>query len=155
MNLFQSSNRAFSVGLIGLKEAFMAVAERVARRLQADKLQFQADDTEARLRQAYESLGQCLYTTHTAQTPETLKVIDEALPVRESIRAERHSLQAIRDRLASQYEDVLTVPLIRLHEDLQAGGGTVERGTIAPRIVADGRLLTVTSVPECGGAVPV
>ena len=81
MNLFQSSNRALSIGLIGLKEAFMAVAERVARRVQAAKLQLQADDTEARLRQAYESLGQCLYTTHTAQTPETLKVIDAALGV--------------------------------------------------------------------------
>src|SRR3989454_12571032 len=100
MNLFQSSNRALSIGLIGLKEAFMAVAERVARRVQAAKLQLQADDTEARLRQAYESLGQCLYTTHTAQTPETLKAIDEALPVCESIRAEQHTLQASRSRMA-------------------------------------------------------
>src|SRR5205809_7522023 len=142
MNLFQSSNRALSIGLIGLNEAFMAVAERVARRVQAAKLQLQADDTEARLRQAYESLGQCLYTTHTAQTPETLKAIDEALPVCESIRAEQHTLQAIRDRLASQFSDeALTIPLIRLHEDLQAGGGTLERVTIPPGIQADGRRL--------------
>jgi len=153
MNLFQSSNRALSVGLIGLKEAFMAIAERVARRVQVAKLQFQADDSEARLRQAYESLGQCLYTTHTAQTPETLKVIDEALPVCEAIRAEQHTLQAIRDRLASQYEDVLAVPLIRLHEDLQAGGGTVERVTIAPGIGADGRRLADLSLPESVGIV--
>jgi Trk K+ transport system NAD-binding subunit len=131
----------------------MAVAERVARRVQVAKLQFQADDTEARLRQAYESLGQCLYTTHTAQTPEILKVIDEALPVCESIRAEQHTLQAIRDRLASQYEDVLTVPLIRLHEDLQAGGGTVERVTIAPGIGADGRRLADLSLPDSVGIV--
>src|SRR3989449_8026982 len=73
MNLFQSSNRALSVGLIGLKEAFMAVAERVARRVQVAKLQFQADDTEARLRQAYEYLGQCLYTTRSEEHTSELQ----------------------------------------------------------------------------------
>ena len=133
----------------------MAVAERVAHRVHVAKLQFQAGDAEARLRQAYEFLGQCLYTTHTAQTPEIQKVIDEALPVCESIRAEQRTLQAIRDRLASQYEDVLTVPLIRLHEDLQAGGGTVERVTIAPGIGADGRRLADLSLPESVGVVLV
>src|SRR6266571_313886 len=79
MNLFQSSNRALSIGLIGLKEAFMAVAERVARRVQVAKL--------------------------------------------------------------------------RLHEDLQAGGGTVERVTIAPGIGADGRRLADLSLPESVGIV--
>src|SRR6267143_2145146 len=119
MKLFRSSTRALSITLEGLKEALMAVAERVTRRIQVAKLQFQADDAEARLRQAYESLGQCLYTTHTAQTPETLKVIDVALPVCESIRAEQRTLQTIRDRLASQYdEDALTVLLIRRDESL-------------------------------------
>jgi K+/H+ antiporter YhaU regulatory subunit KhtT len=154
MNLFQSSTRALSITLEGLKEALMSVAERVTRRIQVAKLQYQADDTEARLRQAYESLGQCLYTTHTAQTPETVKVIDAALPVCESIRAEQRTLQAIRDRLASQYdEDVLAVPLIRLHEDLQAGGSTVERVTIAPGVRADGRRLADLTLPESVGIV--
>jgi Trk K+ transport system NAD-binding subunit len=148
MNPFQSSTRALAMTLDGLKEALMAVAERVTRRVQVAKLQFQADDTEARLRQAYESLGQCLYTTHTAQTPETLKVIDEALPVCENIRAEQRTLQSIRDRLISQYEDVLTIPLIRLHEDLQAGGGTLERVTITPGLGADGRRLADLALPE-------
>jgi K+/H+ antiporter YhaU regulatory subunit KhtT len=154
MNLFQSSARALSISLAGLKEALMTVAERVTRRIQVTKLRFQADDTEARLRQAYESLGQCLYTTYTAQTPETLKVIDAALPVCESIRAEHRTLQAIQDRLASQYYDEgLTIPLIRLHEDLQAGGGTVERVTIAPGIQADGRRLADLTLPESVGIV--
>jgi Trk K+ transport system NAD-binding subunit len=148
MNHFQSSIRALGITLDGLKEALMAVAERVTHRVQVAKLQFQADDTEARLRQAYESLGQCLYTTHTAQTPETLKVIDEALPVCESIRAEQRTLQTIRDQLVSQYEDALTIPLIRLHEDLQAGGGSVERVTIAPGLGADGRRLAELALPE-------
>src|SRR5207245_1777522 len=67
MNLFQSTSRALSISLDGLKEAVMNVAERVARRVQVAKLQFQADDAEARLRHAYESLGQCLYATHTAK----------------------------------------------------------------------------------------
>jgi Trk K+ transport system NAD-binding subunit len=148
MNPFQSSTRALSISLVGLKEALMTVAERVTRRIQVTKLRFQADDTEARLRQAYESLGQCLYTTYTAQTPETLKVIDAALPVCENIRAEHRTLQAIRDRLASQYDEALTIPLIRLHEDLQAGGGTVERVTISPGIQADGRRLADLTLPE-------
>ncbi len=154
MSLFQSSTRALSISLAGLREALMTVAERVTRRIQVTKLRFQADDTEARLRQAYESLGQCLYTTHTAQTPETLKVIDEALPVCESIRAEHRTLQAIRDRLASQYSDeALTIPLIRLHEDLQAGGGTLERVTIPPGIQADGQRLADLTLPESVGIV--
>src|SRR5437899_937109 len=52
MNLFQSTSRALSISLDGLKEAVMNVAERVARRVQVAKLQFQADDAEARLRHA-------------------------------------------------------------------------------------------------------
>src|SRR5881628_2600983 len=139
MNLFQSTSRALSISLDGLKEAVMNVAERVARRVQVAKLQFQADDAEARLRHAYESLGQCLYATHTAQAPETPTGLDAALPVCESIRAEQRTLQAIRDRLASQHEEGLTVPLIRLHEDLQA----------------DGRRLAELSLPDTVGIVLV
>ena len=43
--------------------------------------------------------------------------------------------------------------MIRLHEDLQAGGGTVERVTIAPGIGADGRRLAALSLPESVGIV--
>ncbi|HZC68575.1 MAG TPA: TrkA C-terminal domain-containing protein [Nitrospirales bacterium] len=155
MNFLQSTTRALSISLEGLKEAIMGVAERVARRVHVAKLRFQAEDAEVRLRQAYESLGQCLYATHTVRFPETLTVIDEALPMCESIRAEQRTLEAVRDRLASQYEEVLTVPLIRLHEDLQAGGGTVEHVTIAPGIAADGRRLADLSLPESVGIVLV
>ena len=155
MNLFQSTSRALSISLDGLKEAVMSVAERVARRVQVTKLQFQAEEAEARLRHAYEALGQCLYTTHTAQSPETPTGIDAALPVCESIRAEQRTLQAIRDRLASQHEEGLTVPLIRLHEDLQAGGGTLEHITIAPGLGADGRRLAELSLPDSVGIVLV
>src|SRR5437899_6640410 len=155
MNLFQSTSRALSISLDGLKETVMNVAERVARRVQVAKLQFQADDAEARLRHAYESLGQCLYATHTAQAPETPTGLDEALPMCESIRAEQRTLQAIRDRLASHSEEGLTVPLIRLHEDLQAGGGTVEHITIAPGLGADGRRLAELALPDSVGIVLV
>ena len=155
MNLFQSTSRALSISLDGLKEAVMSVAERVARRVQVTKLQFQAEEAEARLRHAYEALGQCLYTTHTAQSPEAPTGIDAALPVCESIRAEQRTLQAIRDRLASQHEEGLTVPLIRLHEDLQAGGGTLEHITIAPGLGADGRRLAELSLPDTVGIVLV
>ncbi len=125
----------------------MAVAERVTRRVQVTKLQLQAEDAEARLRQAYESLGQCLYVAHTAHSPDAMK-IDAALPLCESIRAEQRALQAIRDRLASRYDDVLIVPLIRLQEDLQAGGGTIERVTITPNAQADGKPLGNVLLPE-------
>ncbi len=125
----------------------MAVAERVARRVQVTKLQLQAEDAEARLRQTYEALGQCLYTTHAAQSPEALN-IDAALPLCESVRAEQRALQEIRDRLASRYDDILVVPLIRLQEDLQAGGGTIERITITPDARADGKPLSDVALPE-------
>src|SRR2546428_7286060 len=130
MNLFQSTSRALSISLDGLKEAVMNVAERVARRVQVAKLQFQADDAEARLRHAYESLGQCLYATHTAQAPETPTGLDAALPVCESIRAEQRTLQAIPGRLASHSAQSLTVPMVHLHGELQAWGGLVEHYTI-------------------------
>ena len=66
MKSFHSTIRALSITAEGVKEALMAVAERVARRVQVAKLQLQAVDTEARLRQAYESLGQCLYAARRA-----------------------------------------------------------------------------------------
>lgn len=125
----------------------MAIAERVARRVQVTKLQLQAEDAEARLRQAYESLGQRLYTTHATRSQEPAKV-EDSLPLCEDIRAEQRTLQEIRDRLASRYDDVLIVPLIRLQEDLQAGGGTMERVTISPGAQASGKLLSEVALPE-------
>lgn len=147
MSIFQSTLRTLSISVEGAKEAVMAVAERVARRVQVTKLQLQAEDAEARLRQTYEALGQCLHAAQAAHSPETATV-DDALPLCEDIRAEQRALQEIRDRLASRYDDVLIVPLIRLQEDLQAGGGTIERVTIAPSAQADGKPLNEVALPE-------
>ncbi|HEX9284403.1 MAG TPA: TrkA C-terminal domain-containing protein [Nitrospirales bacterium] len=147
MKPYQSALRALSISAAGMKEAIMAVAERVARRVQIAKLQLQAVDAEARLQQAYESLGHCLYTAHTAKSPDAWRV-DEALPLCENIRAEQHTLQGIRDRLTSRYDDVLSGPLIRLQEDLQNGGGAMERVTITPASPADGRSLSAVVMPE-------
>ncbi len=147
MKSFQSTIRALSITAEGVKEAVMAVAERVARRVQVAKLQLQAIDTEARLQQAYESLGHCLYDAHTAKSSDALR-IDAALPLCANIRAEQRTLQGIRDRLASRYDDVLIVPLLRLQEDLQDGGGTVERVTITPAAPADGKPLSDITLPE-------
>jgi hypothetical protein len=147
MGILQSSLRTLSISFDGAKEAVMAVAERVARRVQVTKLQLQAEDAEARLRQAYESLGQRLHAAHATHSPETAKV-DDSLSLCEDIRAEQRALQEIRDRLASRYDDVLIVPLIRLQEDLQAGGGTIERVTIVPNANADGKPLSEVTLPE-------
>jgi K+/H+ antiporter YhaU regulatory subunit KhtT len=147
MNLFQSALRTLSISLDGAKEAIMAVAERVARRVQVTKLQLQAEDAEARLKQAYQALGQCLYDTHAGHPPGAFTV-DDALPLCESIRAEQRALQELRDRLASRYDDVLILPLIRLQEDLQEGGGTIERVTIAPNAPADGKPLGEVPLPD-------
>jgi hypothetical protein len=147
MKPYQSALRALSISLAGIKEAVMAVAERVARRVQIAKLQLQAGDSEVRLQQAYESLGHCLYTAHTAKSPDAWR-IDEAYPLCENIRAEHRTLQGIRDRLTSRYDDVLSVPLVRLQEDLQDGGGAVERVTITPASPADGRPLSAMRLPE-------
>ena len=147
MKPFHPTIRALSITFEGVKEAVMAVAERVARRVQVAKLQLHAGDAEARLRQAYESLGQCLYDIHRAKSPDALR-IDAALPLCETIRAEQRTLQSIRDRLTSRYDDVLIVPLIRLQEDLQEGGGTVERVTITPAAPADGKPLSDVPLPE-------
>lgn len=147
MKPYQSALRALSISLAGIKEAVMAVAERVARRVQIAKLQLQAADAEARLQQVYESLGHCLYTAHTAKSPDAWR-IDEALPLCENIRAEQRTLQGIRDRLTSRYDDVLSAPLVRLQEDLQDGSGAVERVTITPASPADGRPLSAVRLPE-------
>lgn len=147
MKPYQSALRALSISLAGIKEAVMAVAERVARRVQIAKLQLQAVDAEARLQQAYESLGHCLYSAHTAKSPDAWR-IDETLPLCENIRAEQRTLQGIRDRLTSRYDDVLSAPLVRLREDLQDGGGAMERVTITPASPADGRSLNAVVLPE-------
>ena len=148
MSIYQSTLRTLSISFGGAKEAVMAIAERVARRVQVTKLQLQAEDAEVRLRQAYESLGQRLYATHAMHFSSETAKVDDALPLCEDIRAEHRALQEIRDRLASRYDDVLIVPLIRLQEDLQAGGGTIERATIAPSAQADGKPLSEVALPE-------
>lgn len=147
MSILQSSLRTLSISFDGAKEAVMAVAERVARRVQVTKLQLQAEDAEARLRQAYESLGERLHAAYSTHSPETATT-DDSLPLCENIRAEQRALQEIRDRLASRYDDVLILPLIRLQEDLQAGGGTIERVLIAPSAQADGKPISTVALSE-------
>ena len=136
-----------AISFDGAKEAVIAVAERVARRVQVTKLQLQAEDAEARLRHAYESLGERLHVSHSTHSPETAQV-DDSLHLCEGIRAEQRALQEIRDRLASRYDDVLIIPLIRLQEDLQASGGTIERVTIVPNAHANGTPISTVALPE-------
>lgn len=125
----------------------MAVAERVSQRVQVAKLQLQAEDAEARLRQSYVALGQALYDFRSARPADGLQ-LERVQPLYETIRSEQRALQSVRDRLASRYDDILVMPLISLQEDLQAAGGTVERVTISPASQADGRLLSDVSLPE-------
>jgi|GEM_PF-1661381 len=150
MNIFQSSLRTISISFDGAREAVMAIAERVTRRVQLTKLQLQAQDAEERLRQAQEALGQCLYTAHAAPSLAQVPVAtnEGALPLCDNIRAEQHRLQAIRERLASQQDETLSLALSRLQDDLQVGGGSMERVTIPPTAQADGRPLCEVALPE-------
>src|SRR5437879_13539586 len=102
MNLFQSTSRALSISLDGLKEGVMNVAERVARRVQLAKLQFQADDAEARLRHAYESLGQRWYATHTTQPTQSPTALADALPMCSRIAAWPPTHQAVPAHTSSK-----------------------------------------------------
>jgi TrkA family protein len=147
MNLLRWSNRTFSLTLDGAREAVVAVAERVAMRVHVGKLELMIEDAETRLQQAYEALGQYLYNIRHAPSEEGAS-LDTTLPLSTRIRQKQQVLQALRDRLASQLEDQLIMPLSRLQEDLQQGGGTVERVTIAPGTQADGRRLGDLPLPE-------
>jgi hypothetical protein len=146
MNLLRTAHRTLSLSLDGMREALVVVAERVALRIQVGKLQLHAEDTESRLRQAYESLGQCLYRTHHATLPKGAP-IDSALPITARIRIEHQVLQELRDQLASLYDETLSQPLSRLQEDLKEGGGTIERVTIGPGAQADGKRLGELDLP--------
>ena len=146
MGLLRSAQRTFSLTFDGLREALVVVAERVALRVQVGKLQLRAEDTESRLGQAYESLGQCLYGTHRV-SPAKGPPIDTALPIVARIRIEHQALQELRDQLASLYDETLTLPLSRLQDDLKEGGGTIERVTIAPGSQADGKRLGELGLP--------
>lgn len=146
MNVLKSAQRTLSISLDGVREAVIAVAERVAHRVQTGKLQLQMEETEHRLQQAYASLGRCLYDVRTTP-PVRGTAVDTALPLGERIRAEQRRLQDLRDRLASRSEDTLGIPLLRLQEDLREGGGTVERVTIHPGSQADGKTITQLALP--------
>jgi K+/H+ antiporter YhaU regulatory subunit KhtT len=147
MKPLKSIQRTLSISYDGLREAVLAVSERVATRVQIGKLQLQVLDSEARLRSAYEALGSCLYTARTAP-PQEVFSSDKALPISERVRAELKTLQQIRERLASRADETLTDPLIRLQEDLKEGGGMVERATVSPLSQADGKRLGDLALPE-------
>jgi len=150
MGLLKSTRQTFSLSLEGLREATLAIAERVTARVQRGKLQLQADEAHVRLQHAYESLGHSLYTVHTVRTPPRSgdPPEDEVLQLCQRIHSEQRTLQGIRDRLAAQDDDILVVPLARLHEDLKEGGGTVERVTVSPAAQADGKCLRELALPE-------
>ncbi|HLG43505.1 MAG TPA: TrkA C-terminal domain-containing protein [Nitrospirales bacterium] len=147
MKPLKSIQRTLSISYDGLREAVLAVSERVATRVQIGKLHLQALDTEARLRSAYEALGVCLYTARMAPPQEVFSP-DNALPLSERVRAELKTLQQIRDQLASRADETLTDPLIRLQEDLKESGGMVERATVSPLSQADGKRLGDLALPE-------
>jgi hypothetical protein len=145
MNLLRWTQRTLSLSLDGFREAILAIAERVAARVRVGKLQLLTEDAEARLQQAYEALGQRLHQSRH-MSPEEAASVDATLTAR--IRQKQQVLQALRDRLASQFDDQLIAPLSLLQEDLQEGGGTVERVTISPGTQADGRCLGELGLPE-------
>lgn len=130
-----------------MREAILAVAERVAQRVQVGKLQLRAEEAEARLQRSYEALGECLYRSRSGPPHEAFAT-DEALPLTARIREEQQLLQELRNRLASHYDDLLVVPLVRLQEDLRDGGGTIERVTISPGAHADGKRLADLGLPD-------
>jgi K+/H+ antiporter YhaU regulatory subunit KhtT len=138
--------RTFKITLTGVREAVLAVAERVAARVQVGKLQLLAEDAEVRLRSAYESLGQCLYRARSvSQSP--VHPAEEILPSFYRIRAEQQTLQNVRDQLTTQYDELLGGALMQLRRDLQAAGGTMERVTVGPTSQAAGKVLNDVPFP--------
>lgn len=138
--------RTLTITLSGLREAVLAVAERVAARVQVGKLQLLAEDAEVRLRSAYETLGQCLYRARSVSQPPTYPG-EEILPSFYRIRAEHQALQNVRDRLATQYDELLGGALMQLRRDLQAAGGMMERVTVGPTSQAAGKILNDVTFP--------
>jgi hypothetical protein len=147
MNLLRSTQRALFLGFDGLREALVVVAERLALRVQLGKLQLQADAAEARLGQAYESLGQHLLRCRQ-ETSQDDPLPESTLPLTERIRTEHQLVQNLRDRLTSLSDETLLLPLSRLQEDFKQGGGTIERLTISPGAMADGKRLRDLSLPH-------
>ena len=146
MTFLRSAHRAFSISFDGIRETLVVVAERVALRVQVAKLLLHAEDAEARLRHAYQSLGQHLYATRHA-TSTGAGSVDAALSLAARIRAEQQLVRELRDQLASVSDETLVVPLSRLQEDLKEGGGTIERVTISPGSQADGKRLVDLQLP--------
>jgi hypothetical protein len=147
MNLLRSTQRALYLGFDGVREALVVVAERLALRVQVGKLQLQADAAEGRLREAYESLGQHLFRCRQEASLDD-PPLESTLPLTERIRIEHQLVQDLRDRLTSLSDETLLLPLSRLQEDLRAGGGTIERLTISPGALADGKRLADLSLPQ-------
>jgi len=146
MTFLRSAHRAFSISFDGIRETLVVVAERVALRVQVAKLLLHAEDAEARLRHAYQSLGHHLYGTRHPTSTEAGSV-DAALPLTARIRTEQQLVRELRDQLASLNDETLVVPLTRLQEDLKGGGGTIERVTISPGSQADGKRLVDLQLP--------
>jgi K+/H+ antiporter YhaU regulatory subunit KhtT len=147
MNLLRSTQRALFLGFDGVREALVVVAERLALRVQVGKLQLQADAAEGRLREAYESLGQHLFRCRQ-ESSQNDPPLESTLPLTERIRTEHQLVQDLRDRLTSLSDETLLLPLSHLQEDLRAGGGTIERLTISPGALADGKRLADLSLPH-------
>ncbi|TLY36912.1 MAG: hypothetical protein E6K60_06305 [Nitrospirae bacterium] len=144
MNLLKAAQRTVSLSIDGMREAVTAVAERVAVRVRIGKLHLQSQDAEARLEQAYKSLGQHLFANRELSDP-TNTILP---PLQERIRSERQTLLELRDKLASQYDEALAASLLRLQEDLKEGGAMVERVTVSPGAHADGKVLRALALPE-------
>src|SRR5437764_12084364 len=107
MNVLEAAQRTVSVSIDGMREAVGAVAERVAVRVRIGKLHLQSQDAEARLEQAYKSLGQHLFANRELSDP-TNTILP---PLQERIRSERQQLLDRRDNLASQCDEPLSASL--------------------------------------------
>jgi Trk K+ transport system NAD-binding subunit len=61
----------------------------------------------------------------------------------------------VRDKLATQYDEVLGGPLLQLRKDLKEAGGTIERVTVGPTSPAAGKLLGELQFPADVGIVVI
>lgn len=133
------------VTIVAFREVTFAIAERVNRRVQIMRLQWQATELASRIDSVYIEVGKRLAnlaamnteTRRSAADPDHVSVILERMtPLLQQLRDD---LSQVAAHLRELEIDTLTETLLRFQQDLISHSRTIERAVVARRAVVLGR----------------
>jgi len=152
-DFLQRARKELKLNIAGLREIILTVSERVNRKVQVLKLQWQASQISDAIDAVYERLGERLDAVVAGmerRVPDRYQVEHAAGALATAVgqlNGLRRDLVKVDGLVRELEADVLRDDLLRLQQDLGSRGLALERTILSARSPAIGRALAELSLP--------